>query len=364
MLHVGVVGCGYWGPNLVRNLHENRLCSQVSICDLDESKLDRLRLRYPSVRAYIDYEEMLAQGDLDAVMIATTPAQHHPMAMAALHRGKHVFVEKPFASASEQALEMISLAEEKGLLLAVGHTFLYSPPVIKIKELLDRGEIGKVFYISSTRVNLGLHQKDISVVWDLAPHDLSMIMYWLGEMPTEVLATGKDFVQKGIPDVAFVFMRFASGAIAHVQLSWLSPSKLRRTTIVGSGKMLVYDDTEHLEQVKIFDKGVNLKNPDSFGEYQLSYRTGDIVSPKLENCEPLQAEVTDFLESVLHRRPPRCTGEDGLRVVRVLEAAERSLGNSGHLEVIEESGVSTGDDRHEMVAAWREAGARSPVTGD
>jgi predicted dehydrogenase len=206
---------------------------------------------------------------------------------------------------------------------------------MKIREILDSGDLGEIFYISSTRVNLGLHQKDVSVIWDLAPHDLSMILYWLDEEPVEVLATGRDFVQKGIPDVAFMFMRFASGAIAHVQVSWLAPSKLRRTTIVGDAKMLVYDDTEHLEQVKLFDKGVHFKDPDTFGEYQLSYRTGDIVSPKIESFEPLQAEVTDFLTSILQNRRPRSDGATGLRVVKILEAAERSLMNSGHLELLE-----------------------------
>jgi predicted dehydrogenase len=317
-------------------LSENRLCSRISLCDLDEGKLEKMRLRYPASRGFVRFDDMLAQPDLNAVMIATPLCGHFPLARKALLKGKHVFVEKPFAASTEQGVELISLAEERGLTLAVGHTFIYSPPVAKIREILERNELGKVFYISSTRVNLGLHQKDISVVWDLAPHDLSMIMYWLGEMPTEVLAAGKDFVQRGIPDVAFVFMRFASGAIAHVQVSWLSPSKLRRTTIVGSAKMLVYDDTEHLEQVKIFDKGVNFKDPDSFGEYQLSYRTGDIVSPRLETYEPLQAEVADFLGCIVNKRRPRSDGEDGLRVVRVLEAAERSLSNSGHVEVIQD----------------------------
>lgn len=336
MMHVGVVGCGYWGPNLVRNLAENRLCRQVSICDLDAAKLERLTTRYPAARVFTRFEEMIAQSDLDAVMIATPLSTHYPLARRALLKGKHVFVEKPFAGSSEQALELITLAEGAKLTIAVGHTFVYSPPVAKIKEILDRRELGKVFYISSTRVNLGLHQKDISVIWDLAPHDLSMIMHWLDEVPSEVLATGKDFVQRGIPDVAFVFLRFASGAIAHVQVSWLSPSKLRRTTIVGSAKMLVYDDTEHLEQVKIFDKGVNFKDPDTFGEYQLSYRTGDIVSPKVETYEPLQSEVNDFLTSILQGRRPQVDGEDGLKVVRILEAAERSLSNSGHVEVIQD----------------------------
>jgi predicted dehydrogenase len=334
-MHIGVVGCGYWGPNLVRNLSENRLCTGLSVCDLDSRKLERLRLRYPAARFFTDYAEMLAQADLAAVMVATPPAAHYPLARQALQRGLHIFVEKPFVAASAQGEELIRLAAARERSIAVGHTFLFSPPVVKTREIVDRGELGKIYYISSTRVNLGLHQKDISVIWDLAPHDLSMIMYWLGEVPVEVLATGKDFVQPGIPDVAFVFLRFASGAIAHIQVSWLAPSKLRRTTVVGSAKMLVYDDTENLEQVKIYDKGVNYKDPDSFGEYQLSYRTGDIISPRLENYEPLAAEVNDFLTSIRDHRRPRTDGLDGLHVVRVLEAAERSLSNSGHVEVIQ-----------------------------
>ena len=332
MLNVAVIGCGYWGPNLVRNLFENRHTNRVLACDLDLAKLQRVALRYPSVEVGTDYREFLRRLDVDAVMIATPLSTHYELALEALRNDKHVFVEKPFAASTDQALHLIEEADRRRLTLMVGHTFQYSPPVIKIREILERGELGQVFYISSTRVNLGLHQKDVSVIWDLAPHDLSMILYWLDEAPIEVLAAGKDFVQKGIPDVAFMFMRFASGAIAHVQVSWLAPSKLRRTTIVGDAKMLVYDDTEHLEQVKIFDKGVHFKDPDTFGEYQLSYRTGDIVSPKIESFEPLQAEVNDFLTAIIKKRPPRSDGQSGLRVVRVLEAAERSLLNSGHLE--------------------------------
>jgi len=335
MLNVAVVGCGYWGPNLVRNLFENRFCHRIVACDLELAKLQKIAVRYPSVEVTTDFQEIVKRLDVDAVMIATPLSTHYDLALQALRHGKHVFVEKPFAASSEQAVRLIEEADRRKLTLMVGHTFQYSPPVTKIKEILDAGELGEIFYISSTRVNLGLHQKDVSVIWDLAPHDLSMILFWLGEAPIEVLAAGRDFVQKGIPDVAFMFMRFASGAIAHVQVSWLAPSKLRRTTIVGDAKMLVYDDTEHLEQVKLFDKGVNFKDPDTFGEYQLSYRTGDIVSPKLESFEPLQAEVTDFLSSIIQRRRPRSDGEAGLRVVRILEAAERSLMNSGHLELLE-----------------------------
>lgn len=336
MTTIGVVGLGYWGPNLVRNLIENRHCAQVLVCDHDPLALERTLSRYPTAVPFARYEEMLGHPDLRGVMIATPINTHYELARKALAQGKHVFVEKPFTSSSEQAVDLISLADAQKLIIGVGHTFEYSPPVLKIREIMERGELGEIFYISSTRVNLGLHSKDHSVIWDLAPHDLSMIMYWLGEAPIEVAATGKDFVQRGIPDVAFLSLRFASGAIAHVEVSWLAPSKLRRTTIVGAAKMLVYDDTEHLEPVKIFDKGVRFKDPDTFGEYQLSYRTGDIVSPKIESFEPLQAEVNDFVLGVVQRRNPKADGEDGLRVVQVLEAAERSLQRSGQPERIEE----------------------------
>lgn len=334
MVNVAVVGVGYWGPNLVRNLVENSLCNDVVVCDLDPAKLERILRRYPGVRVTTRAEEIFASREIDAVMISTPPKTHYELAKRSLGSGKHVFVEKPFTLASAQGEELIDLASQAQRVLMVGHTFEYSPPVRKIGQIVRSGELGEIFYLSSTRVNLGLHQKDSSVLWDLAPHDLSMLFYWLDEMPTEVMATGKDFVQPGIPDVAFIFMRFGSGTIAHVQVSWLAPSKLRRTTVVGSAKMLVYDDTQNIEQVKIFDKGVNYRDPNTFGEYQLSYRMGDIVSPRLETYEPLQAEVTDFLESLVNGHRPSATGEDGLRVVRVLEAAERSLSNSGHVEVL------------------------------
>ncbi len=336
MCTIGVVGLGYWGPNLVRNLIENRNCTRVTVCDIDPAAIERITRRYPTAVPYPRFDDMLADPELSGVMIATPIHTHYELARKAILAGKHVFVEKPFTSSTDQAVNLLTLAEAQKLVVGVGHTFEYSPPVEMIKGIMEAGELGETFYISSTRVNLGLHSKDHSVIWDLAPHDLSMIMYWLGEAPTEVTATGKDFVQKGIPDVAFMTLRFGSGAIAHVQVSWLAPSKLRRTTIVGSAKMLVYDDTEHLEPVKIFDKGVHFKDPDTFGEYKLSYRTGDIVSPKIESSEPLQAEVNDFVMAILDQRSPRADGEDGLRVVQVLEAAERSLQNSGRPEKIED----------------------------
>ncbi len=338
MVNVAVLGAGYWGPNLVRNLVENPLCSSVTVCDLEAEKLEKILRRYPGVQVTTDPQDVLVSPAVDAVMVATPPKSHYELARKTLSNNKHVFVEKPFTLCSEHARDLIRASRERDKVLMVGHTFEYSPPVRKIKQIIDAGDLGEVFYISSTRVNLGLHQKDSSVIWDLAPHDLSMLFYWLGESPYEVMGTGKDFVQPGIPDVAFIHMRFRSGAIAHVQVSWLAPSKLRRTTVVGRQKMLVYDDTQNLEAVKIYDKGVNYRDPDTFGEYHLSYRAGDIVSPKMETFEPLQAEVTDFLRAIAEGRRPTADGESGLRVVRVLEAVERSLSNSGHVEVLEEAG--------------------------
>lgn len=325
MLDVAVVGCGYWGPNLIRNLVENGSCGRVVCCDVDDDQLERLSRRYPDLYYTTDFDEVLRDGGVDAVMIATPVSTHHELAKKAIQARKHTFVEKPLSFNVEQGTELIELADAHGVTLMVGHTFEYSPPVLKIKELISQGELGNIYYISSTRVNLGLHQSDISVVWDLAPHDLSMILYWLEEAPARVFAMGKAFVQKGIPDVAFVSMEFASGVIAHVQVSWLSPSKLRRTTIVGSSKMLIYDDTQNIEKVKLYDKGVDFKDPETFGEYHLSYRSGDIVSPKLDTCEPLKAEVEHFLNCILTQETPRSDGRSGVRVVRVLEAMERSM---------------------------------------
>lgn len=334
-LGVGVIGCGYWGPNLVRNLVENRYCGSLAVCDLKPERLERLRQRYPHIRTTQSARDIFDAPDIQAVVIATPLSTHFPLAEAALRAGKHTFVEKPFTATAAQARRLIELAEAGRRVVMVGHTFTYAPAVRRISELIRAGELGTVYYISSTRVNLGLHQKDVSVIWDLAPHDLSMLFTWLGEPPLQVSAVGRDYVQPGIPDVAFIDMVFGSGAIAHVQVSWLAPSKLRNTTIVGSRRMIVYDDTENIEKVKIFDKGVSYRDPQTFGEFQLSYRSGDIISPSLDSTEPLQAEIDDFLGSIVQGRRPQSDGEAGLHVVRVLEAAERSLQNGGVLEYLE-----------------------------
>ncbi|GBD92894.1 glucose--fructose oxidoreductase precursor [bacterium BMS3Abin05] len=328
-MNVAVIGLGYWGPNLLRNIYELHRTDRLIACDLDPNKIQKIQSRYPAIETEIDYRNVLADPRVDAVFIATPVSFHASLGEEALRAGKHIFVEKPLAASVKEVEELIETAKTKNKILMVGHTFEYSPPVLKIKEILSSGQLGDIYYLSSSRVNLGLHQKDVSVIWDLAPHDFSTIFFWLDEEPNRISAAGKDFVQKGIPDVAFINLEFPSGAIAHVQVSWLSPSKLRRTTIVGSEKMLVYDDTENIEKVKIYDKGVDYKDPETFGEYQLSYRTGDVVSPKLDTYEPLRREMEHFLNCCETGEKPKTDGYNGLRVVKALELAEESLRSGG-----------------------------------
>jgi predicted dehydrogenase len=327
-MNIAVIGLGYWGPNLVRNLYETQLCQRIVCCDLDEKKLNKIKNKYPTIETEKDYKKILKQDDIQAVLVATPVSTHFPLGHEVLAAGKHVFIEKPFTKTQEQAKELIDLAEKNDKVLMVGHTFQYSPPVLKIKKIIESGELGEIYYISASRVNLGLHQKDVSVIWDLAPHDFSILFYWFNEEPIRISAMGGDYVQKNIPDVAFINMEFPSGCIAHVQVSWLSPSKLRRTTVIGSKKMLVYDDTENIEKVKIYDKGVDYKDPETFGEYQLSYRAGDVVSPYLETFEPLNTEMRHFVDCCLNHKKPKTDGHSGLRVVKALEAAEKSMRNN------------------------------------
>lgn len=325
MVKTGIVGLGYWGPNLLRNIYSNNRNAGLVICDSDTGRLSRMIQKYPDLESTGRYQDLLDNNDLDAIVIATDVSSHYPLAKQALLAGKHVFVEKPFAASVKEAEELVDLGRKNGLVTMVGHTFMFSPPVIKAKAIIDSGELGEIHFITSSRVNLGLHQKDVSVIWDLAPHDFSMLFYWLDEEPVNVSAFGHAYVLDGIPDVAFINLAFPSGVIANIQVSWLSPSKLRRTVIVGSRKMLVYDDTEPIEKIKIYDKGVEVIEPESFGEYQLSYRTGDIVSPKLGTSEPLASEMEEFLRCIENGDIPKSSGEEGLAVVRALEMADNSL---------------------------------------
>jgi len=327
-IRVGVVGLGYWGPNLVRNLAESHLFEIGYLCDLRPQTLETVSYRYPAVPCTTRYEEVLRDPAIDAIAIATPVSTHYPLAMSALESGKHVFVEKPLAASSDQVVEMTALAEANGLVLMPGHTFLYSPPVTAIKRLIDAEALGEIYFISSSRVNLGLHQPDVSVVWDLGPHDFSILRYWLDDLPSEVSAISRSCVLPDIPDVSFINLRYPSGTVAHVELSWLAPSKLRRTAIVGSEKMVVYDDTSN-ESVRIFDAGASIPDPETFGEYQLSYRTGEIVSPRVEATEPLSLEVADFGKAILEGTPLVSSAAVGLDVVRTIEAVDRSLAEGG-----------------------------------
>jgi predicted dehydrogenase len=325
---VGIVGLGYWGPNLLRVLADDPGVVVKWLCDLDPERLVRFHRRYPACAPTDDLKRILADPGVDALVIATPVFTHFELAAAALNAGKHTFVEKPLAPATHLADRLIALAEERQRVLMCGHTFIYSPAVRVLKRMLDEGTLGEVYFISSSRVNLGLHQRDVSVVWDLAPHDFSILRYWLDETPAMIRAVGRDSVLPGIADVAFIAMTFRSGVVANVELSWLAPSKLRRTVVVGSEKMAVYDDGTS-EPIRLFDHGVVYRNPETFGQYHLSYRTGDIVSPKVDTYEPLAAEMGDFVHAIRMRGGVAWQAGLARDVVRMTEAADRSLRAGG-----------------------------------
>ncbi len=337
---VAVVGLGYWGPNLLRVLADKENARVRWICDLDGDRLDRYRRRYPAVRATTHVERVLADPSVDVVIIATPVHTHYQLAAQALSAGKHVFVEKPLAPSSALADDLIANAGGRGLVLMCGHTFIYSPPVRAIKRMVEAGTLGEIYFISSSRVNLGLHQRDVSVIWDLGPHDFSILLYWLSEMPTAVRAVGRDSIVPGIADVAFVTLTFASGIVANVELSWLAPSKLRRTVLVGSQRMVTYDDGA-VEPVRLFDSGVVYRDPETFGEYHLSYRSGDIVSPKIESQEPLALELGDLLAAVRSGASMDYHAALARSVVRIVEAADSSLTNGGCEVALQPDAVAT-----------------------
>lgn len=328
-MRVGLAGLGYWGPNLARVLSDLDSVQLEWLCDLDEDRLTRYTRRLPAARATTDFSDLLADDTLDAIFIATPVFTHFELASRSLAAGKHTFVEKPLAASADEASELVALAAERDLRLMCGHTFLFSPPVNAIKDLLDAGDLGDLYFISSSRVNLGLHQRDVSVVWDLGPHDFSILLHWLGELPVTIRATGRDSVVPGIPDVAFIALTYASGLVVNVELSWLAPSKLRRTVIVGSEKMVVYADGTP-EPVRIYDSGVVYSDPESFGEYQLSYRTGEIRSPHIATTEPLTAEVTEFLAQIRSSQAPSHDHAALARdVVLLVELTDQSLREGG-----------------------------------
>jgi predicted dehydrogenase len=334
IIRVGVIGCGYWGPNLVRNFVEIPTSRVVGVADLDQERLEHVQRSYPQIRVTTDYQDLFRLG-LDAMVIATPPATHFHLARDGLMHGLHVLVEKPLTVASSDAQELVDLAEERGCVLMVGHTFIYNPAVRALKEIVCSGDIGDIHYVDAVRVGLGLFQQDLNVLWDLAPHDISILRYILGSDPVSVSARGTACVLDGIEDVAYINLVFPGNVLAHIHVSWLDPCKVRRITLVGSRKMVVYDDVESLEKLKIYDKGVE-RPPytNTFGDFQFAYRYGDITIPNVRFTEPLRLECTHFLESILVRRRPETDGYDGLKVLRIIEAAQKSLGNSGSEEEI------------------------------
>jgi predicted dehydrogenase len=325
----GVIGYGYWGPQLVRNLDRLTMGEVAYIVDFSPERQEVARLEFPSSSVTSDLEEVL-RSDVDAVVVATPIRTHYELARTALERGKDVFVEKPLAASSVQAEELVALARRLGRVLMVGHTFMYNPAVEELRRLVHDGALGSLYYIDAVRVNLGLFQRDINVMWDLAPHDLSILSYILDMHPTAVSAHGGAYVRQNIHDVIYLTLRYPTGLLAHIQVSWLNPSKVRRFTVVGDQRMVVYDDVEATEKIRIFNRGVDAPSHTStFGEFQLSYRYGDIVSPHILWSEPLQLECRHFAECIMERTTPRSDGRSGLQIVRILEAADRSLANGG-----------------------------------
>jgi predicted dehydrogenase len=326
---VAVVGYGYWGPNLARNVSERPELRLVGLCESDPRRRAEFLRRHPSARVDEELDALVADPQVEAVLVATPPHTHFAVARTCLEAGKHVLVEKPLARSAAEAATLISLAEERERVLMPGHTFVYSPAVNKVRELIRADELGEVYFVTSSRMNLGKYQRD-GVVCDLAPHDLSILAHWLGEPLTHVAATGRSVFQKDVPETAFLTLTFAGGAKANVQLSWLAPRKVRQMVVVGSRRMVQYDDTAADESLRVYDRGLDFEEPPpSFGEYRLTYRSGDMVAPRVEAAEPLGLELQDFAAAIRDGSEPRSNAALGLQIVLALEALQVSLDNRG-----------------------------------
>jgi predicted dehydrogenase len=329
-IRVGVAGCGYWGPNLIRNLSQASDCQLKVVCDVSEPRLRHMRRLYPDLATTTQFGDLLQDKEIDALIIATPVRFHFEMAKATLEAGKHVFIEKPMARTTAEAEELLALAEKRGLLIMVGHTFLFSPAVRRMKEIVDSGDVGKIQYISARRLNLGLFQKDINVAWDLAPHDISIILHLLDEQPLSISCQGSSHVHKSIEDVTMMYLNFSKNRCAFIQNSWLDPKKVRQMTVVGSRRMIVYDDTEPLEKLKIYDARVEVPpHYDTFAEFTYSYHYGDAYIPYIKQDEPLKLECQHFVDCIRNGETPLTDGKLGLEVVRILDAAGMSLQQQG-----------------------------------
>ncbi len=335
MITLGVVGCGYWGPNLIRNFNVLKGCRVKIVADLNKDRLAHMMSFYPGVGTTTDYNELVTDPEINAIAIATPVRFHFDMARKGLEAGKHVLIEKPMATSSAECKILKELAEKQALTLMVGHTFLYSKAVLKIKEIIDAGDLGEIHYISARRLNLGIIQEDINVAWDLAPHDISIILHILKDIPLSVNCQGKAYIIPGIEDVTNMSIYFANGGFATIHNSWVDPNKVREMTFVGSQQMLVYDDIEPNEKIKIYDKRVETpKHYDTFAEFQYSYHYGDMYSPYIAHEEPLKIECQHFLDCIMTNRKPLSGAQESLQVVQILEAASESLRNGGGKVVI------------------------------
>ncbi len=333
-IRVGVIGYGYWGPNLARNFFDLPSVELVAIADAKDDRLFRARSLYPDVRITQDYTDFFSL-QLDAVVVAVPPVLHYPIAKKCLEQGLHVLVEKPMTQSSHHAEELIQLAESKNLVLMVGHTFTYNSAVVALKKYIESGELGEIYYIDTARLNLGLFQRDSNVLWDLAPHDISILLYLLDQKPISVTAQGIPCVFENMFDVAYMNLIFPNQIPAYIHVSWLDPCKVRRITVVGSKKMIVFNDLENEQKLKIYDKGVDAPEyTDSYGEFHCNYRSGDIIIPNIRVVEPLRQECQHFVDSILNSTQPYSNGQSGLNVVKILEAAEYSLKNNSSKEVI------------------------------
>lgn len=332
-MKVGVIGCGYWGPNLIRNFNALDNVEVAAVCDARAERLDFIHRQFPAIKTLTgDSDDILKAADIDAVIIATPVSTHFPLGMEALSNGKHLFMEKPFTATTEQAESLINLAEQKNLKIMVDHTFIYTGAVQTIKRFIDSGDLGELYYFDSVRVNLGLFQHDVNVIWDLAPHDVSIMDYLIDRKPKAIAATGMAHFDTDIENIAYISTYYDNNLLGHIHVNWLAPVKVRKTLVCGSKKMVIYDDTEPSEKVKVYDSGVEMiKDKNAIYDLLVQYRTGDMLAPHLDSTEALKLVSSEFYNAINENRPPRTDGHAGLRVVRILEAANRSIRENGRV---------------------------------
>lgn len=332
MINIGIIGCGYWGPNLIRNFTQIKNCRLISVCDIDKNKIKKIKKIYPYLKCFFDYKEMIDESEIDAVVVSTPPQTHYQISYYALSKNKHVFIEKPMCLNSKDSKKLIQIANKNNLIILTGHTFIYSPSVQKIHEIIKNGDIGEILYIDSVRINLGLFQTNTNVLWDLAPHDISIINYILNKLPYKIRVEGITYYGKH-ENMAYISLYYPENIISHINVSWISPVKIRWTIIGGTNKMIVYNDLEESEKVKIYDRAI-LTHFDKQKEdkVKIEYRLGDIYIPHLLTTEPLFIECSDFIFSIIKKTPPLSDGKFGHYIVKILEAGQESI-NSGGKEI-------------------------------